>query len=77
MTTCDLKNEMRCVVCFCYRLGKFAPETIDMMKEAYKEDCISRRYFGHIKRFYKVVSQQSSFLLLIAQFPLQMKSMGI
>lgn len=39
MTTHDLKNEICCVACFCHRLSKSAPEIIDTMKEAYKEDC--------------------------------------
>lgn len=25
---------------FCCRLGKFAPETVDMMKKAHREDCL-------------------------------------
>ena len=40
MCTRDLKNEMRCAVRFCHRLGKTGQETVDLMHEAYKEDCL-------------------------------------
>lgn len=38
MSDRDLKNEMRYAVQFCRQLGKSIPETVKMMKEAYKEN---------------------------------------
>jgi transposase len=54
MSDRDLKNEMRCAVRFCHRLGKSAPETIQMMKEAYKEDCLGE---STIFRWYKAFKE--------------------
>ena len=34
-----IKNEMDCVIKFCYELGKTAPETVKLMKETYKNKC--------------------------------------
>lgn len=38
MSDRDLKNEKRYVVQFCLQLGESNPETIKMMKEAYKKN---------------------------------------
>lgn len=42
MITRGLQNEMRCAVHSCHHLGKSAPEAINMMKEAYKEDYLGK-----------------------------------
>lgn len=40
MSDRDLKNEMRCAIRFCHRLKKSAQETVDLLREAYKDDCL-------------------------------------
>ena len=35
----ELRNEMRCSIKFCFRLGKTAHETVKPMNEAYKDKC--------------------------------------
>ena len=34
-----LRNDRRYVIKICNRLGKTAPETVDLKKEAYKDEC--------------------------------------
>lgn len=54
MSDSELKNEMRCAIKFCYRLGKTAPETVKLMKEAYKDKCFGEstifRWHGDFKK---------------------------
>jgi hypothetical protein len=52
MPAVDLRTEQRYAIKLCVRLGKTGTETFEMMKCAYKENCLSRcRVFEWHKKF--------------------------